>query len=180
MERWIAGIALALVGLAGCPGDDAANGGLQSACVLDILGLERTLPDGAACDNFGYSDCAGFGSECLHFCAFDVCQPAECATAEDCAAVGAPPYGLGWACEEYVVSGEGYGTYCHAVEVCPEGTVGCPCAVGDTCGPDPWGDGDLSCVSGYCESACPASCIAGSVCCGGAFCSGDCIGAPCC
>jgi hypothetical protein len=159
----------------------AGPGALQSQCVIDQLNLERTLADGQACDNWGYSDCSGFGSECINYCAFDFCQPEPCETAEDCNAFFGELGGAEtWACEEYVVSSKGYGTWCTPVEHCPEGTVGCPCLPGDACGPDPWGEGNMTCEAGICESSCPSACIQGSVCCGGAFCSGNCIGTPCC
>jgi len=154
---------------------------LQSQCVINQLDLERTIANGSACDNWGYSDCNGFGSECIGYCAHKFCQPESCESGQDCDAYFGELTGREkWSCEEYVVSSTGYGTWCKAVEHCPEGTVNCPCLPGDLCGPDPWGEGDMICSGGTCESSCPSACIQGSVCCGGALCSGNCIGTPCC
>ncbi len=162
-------------------GPTSGAGALQSSCVINQLNLVRDIPDGDACDNFGYSDCFGFGSECINYCAFDFCQPAECKSQEDCdAAFGPLPIGNVWLCHEYVVSRKEYGAWCESVEACTEGTVNCPCLPGDLCGSDPWGEGNMSCVAGLCESQCPSSCIVGSVCCGGSLCAGNCIGTPCC
>lgn len=171
--------------LSGCSGagDAPASGAgaLQSQCVINQLDLVRNVADGNSCSNFGYSDCTGFGSECINYCAFGFCQPGECASPDDCvAAFGAAPVGLAWLCKDYVVSNKSYGKWCESVTGCPEGTVNCPCLPGDLCGPDPWGDGNMSCVGGFCESQCPSSCIVGSVCCGGTLCAGNCIGTPCC
>ena len=189
MERhwmtWVVGT-WAVVLAMGCS-DDGGSGptsgpeALQSQCVIDQLNLERTIPDGETCDNFGYSDCNGFGSECVNSCAFELCQPQPCESKDDCnASFGDLAGRQEWSCEAYVVSSRGYGTWCAPVEGCPEGSVGCPCLPGGLCGPDPWGDGDMTCEAGRCESSCPSACIQGSVCCGGAFCSGSCIGTPCC
>jgi hypothetical protein len=176
------GAALIAVGCGGEGGTAASGAGaLQSPCVINQLDLERYIPDRHVCDNWGYSDCTGFGSECINYCAFGFCQPEECETPDDCeTAFGGLPVGVKWVCEEYVVSSKGYGNWCEFVEHCTEGTPGCPCLPGGVCGPDPWGEGDMSCAGGTCESSCPSSCIQGSVCCGGSLCSGNCIGTPCC
>ncbi len=185
-QRWVvAAIGVAVFVVIGCSGEDGAPksgpGALQSQCVINQLNLERNIPDRSLCDNFGYSDCFGFGSECINYCAFGFCQPAECSTPEDCSAsFGELPIGVKWTCHEYIVSNKGYGNWCEFVEDCPEGSVNCPCLPGDLCGPDPWGTGNMSCVAGACESSCPSACIQGSVCCGGSLCAGNCIGTPCC
>ena len=185
-KRWL-GVVLGATAVLvlGCSGEDGAPtsgpGALQSQCVINQLNLVRNVPDGSDCYNLGYSDCFGFGSECINYCAFDLCQPAECTTADDCtAAFGALPVEVKWVCEEYIVSSKSYGTWCDVGENCPEGTVNCPCLPGNVCGPDPWGTGTMSCVAGTCESSCPSACIQGSVCCGGSLCAGNCIGTPCC
>ncbi|MEM8607019.1 MAG: hypothetical protein AAGF92_07930 [Myxococcota bacterium] len=157
-------------------------GGLQNQCVADQLGFERTLPDGSECGNTGFTDCGlGFASECIGSCANGFCQPEECESAEDCESFfRALPAGVGWECSTLEISDRPYGDWCSIVEVCVEGTLGCPCAAGDVCGPDPFGTGNLSCEEGRCNSSCPSACIVGSVCCGGSFCGGDCVGTPCC
>ena len=67
------GAAALLIGA--CSGDAASSskGSLQSSCVADQLNLERLFSDGSACDNWGYSDCYGFASECIGYCAFGFC-----------------------------------------------------------------------------------------------------------
>lgn len=174
--------ALLVIGCSGEEGSASSGpGALQSQCVINQLNLVRDLPDRSACDNFGYSDCSGFGSECINYCAHGFCQPSECTTAEDCTtAIGPVPPEVQWVCEEYVVSDKGYGSWCDLVEGCAEGTVNCPCLPGNVCGADPWGTGTMTCVAGTCESSCPSACIQGSVCCGGSLCAGNCIGTPCC
>ena len=179
-------VVLVLVGMAAgtsgfviqaCGDSTGPGGGLQSSCVIDQLGLERTLADGQSCSNFGYSDCEGSGSECINYCAHGRCQPGECNTDSDCES----RFGAGYECTEYVVSGDSYGFWCRLSD-CPKGTLGCPCTDAGLCGSDPFGSGAMTCTaSNRCESSCPAACRVGSsVCCGGAFCSGDCIGTPCC
>ncbi len=159
----------------GCGGSDSGSK-LQDPCVRSQLSLTSELPDGAACYNVGYSDCSGLASKCLHSCAHDLCQAAECLSAEECAA----RLGAGHECSDYVVSGKSYGKWCK-VSSCPAGTLGCPCFQGGTCGSDPYGSGSMTCSNNLCESACPYACRQGtSLCCGGNFCSGDCIGTPCC
>jgi hypothetical protein len=37
-----------------------------------------------------------------------------------------------------------------------------------------------SCVQGSCVASCQSGCQVGSVCCGGVYCAGNCIGTPCC
>ena len=169
------GVALAVVLAMGCSDGDAEDS-LQSACVLDILGLSRTLPDGSACDNFGYSDCKGFASECINVCAFDVCQSGTCTEDADCTALGGERE-----CMDYVVSDRSYGSYC-GVSDCPKGTPGCPCLDSGTCRASSISGVTVSCEAERCvaDDPCPAGCRQGSVCCGGTLCSGDCIGTPCC
>ncbi len=180
----LCGIATAALLIASCDGESGSSNGegsLQSSCVANQLDLERTLEDGKGCDNWGYSDCSGFASECINYCAHGFCQPESCETNADCSAYFADPGpGIGFLCEDYVVNSKSYGSWCKLGEVCDEGTLNCPCAPGDVCGPDPFGDGNMRCVSGTCESQCPSACIQGSVCCGGTLCSGNCIGTPCC
>jgi len=184
LSTWILYSVGAMALLSGaCSGEEGAGGegSLQSSCVSNQLNLDRTLSDGEACDNFGYSDCLGFASECINYCAHKFCQPMPCETSADCDANFADPGpGRGFLCEDYVVSGKAYGSWCKVDEVCDEGTLNCPCAPGNVCGPDPFGLGNMNCVDGTCESSCPAACIQGSVCCGGTLCSGNCIGTPCC
>ena len=177
----VMGAAALLIG--GCGADDASSGkgSLQSSCVSNQLDLERTIENAYECDNWGYSDCYGFASECINYCANGFCQPDSCDTPEDCVVFfrELPPFAA-WECNEYVVASTSYGTWCEIVGACAEGTSGCPCAPGGVCEPDPFGPGNMICANGTCESSCPSSCIQGSVCCGGALCSGDCIGTPCC
>ena len=166
---------LLLALLAAC-GDGSGSGApsLQDSCVQANLNLVRSLPNGIDCANFGYGDCdlRGLASECVGSCAFNLCQAAPCTTDLDCA-----PYD-GRECQSYTVETGGgtvdYGTWC-AVSTCPKGTAGCPCLDG-LCA------GELTCsAAGVCEdTTCPYGCRQGSVCCGGAFCAGDCIGTPCC
>jgi hypothetical protein len=165
---------VSLCGMPACDGGDGDGGPtLQSACVADTLHLARTLPDGAACSNLGYGDCgaAALASECVGSCAFGVCQAAPCASDADCA-----PY-AGRVCATCTIEAGGsaidFGAWCEE-PACPPGTAGCPCASG-TCA------GDLACgPDDRCHDPCPIGCRQGSVCCGGAFCGGDCIGTPCC
>jgi hypothetical protein len=85
---------------------------LQSECYRDLHDGTplRTASDGASCSNFGYGDCpAEAASECINYCAFDVCQKAPCVSDSDCAAF----FGEGATCQEYVVVGEpSYGKWC--------------------------------------------------------------------
>jgi hypothetical protein len=157
-------------------GGDGGGASLQSSCVRDQLGVPRALADGEACKNVGYSDCGqGFASECLGSCAFDVCQSQACASNADC-----PGF-----CKEYVVSSVSYGKWCDG-KVCPRGTLDCPCDEGACTKPDP--AYVVSCnASGVCEGTdtCAAGCRVrnadgASICCGGGFCSGGCVGTPCC
>jgi hypothetical protein len=169
-----------LLGVAACSDADDELGAaavLQSPCVADQLNLVRDLEDGQSCDNFGYSDCTGFASECVNYCAFEFCQREPCLDDTDCEL----EFGVNFECKDYVVSDTDYGRWCDESD-CPRGTLGCPCLSDGTCGADPYGSGAMTCsASDTCESACPAACrVGGSVCCGGAFCSGDCIGTPCC
>lgn len=165
----LAAVAVAL----GC-GSDAETDRLQSDCIRDTYYIDDPLPrvleDGASCSNIGHGDCPGeLASECVHYCGFDRCQASSCASDADCAWLGAD-----YECQEYVVVGDpSYGSWCKASD-CPKGTLGCPCRDG-RCG------GEATCGSDdVCHDTCPAGCRAGSVCCGGAFCGGDCIGTPCC
>jgi len=64
---------------------------------------------------------------------------------------------------------------------CPAGAADCYCGYGNSC------NSGLSCSGGTCKSGssgdCPAGCrpsVGSTMCCGGAFCSGNCIGTPCC
>jgi hypothetical protein len=158
--------------------DSTGGGGssLQSQCVADQLNLERNIPNGQDCSNFGYSDCDGFASECVGSCGFDMCQSSECSSDAQCES----GFGSAFECADYVISSVSYGSWCKLSD-CPKGTLGCPCATGNVCGADPYGSGSMSCVSNVCESSCPYSCREGtSTCCGGAFCGGNCIGSPCC
>lgn len=164
--------------LPGCDGGGSGEDLLQSPCVLDQLNLERTLPDGVSCSNFSYSDCGvtPMASECVNYCAFGVCQPAPCVQYEDCTG-----YGADFDCMPYVVSGDDYGAWCGESD-CPRGHVDCPCLPGGLC-PEPDDYWVLECdAQNFCrgEDTCPFGCRSGSVCCGGAFCGGDCIGTPCC
>ena len=150
----------------------------NSDCVRDNLDLERHLPDGAKCYGMGYTDCgAATGSECVNVCAFDVCQPKQCREDADCAALGSD-----YECTLYVLEDlneAATGLWCRRSD-CPKGSLGCPCKPGGTCSADPFGSGAMTCKDDKCSSACPTSCRSGSICCGGALCSGDCIGTPCC
>jgi len=81
---------------------------LQSACVrshFDDDGGPRTLKDGERCTNVSLGPKCGdhFMSDCIHDCAFDVCQRAPCSSDASC---------TGGTCEEYVVSGRSYGRWC--------------------------------------------------------------------
>ena len=150
---------------------------LQSSCVHEELTLDRTLEDGSACDNFGYSDCArgSSGSECINYCAFKFCQSGPCESDDDCSAFGAI-----YACQEYIVSDRSYGMWCGESD-CVKGLQGCPCLDTGDCYNYPFIEAycgeDNICTGTY---TCQEDCIQGSVCCGGSLCSGNCIGTPCC
>lgn len=170
---------LALLVFVACSSD--GNGGatdqLQSSCVHENMTLERTIANGQECSNFSYSDCpvGDMGSECVSYCAFDICQSKSCARDADCTAVKA-----GLECQSYIVSQQDYGKWC-GVPDCPKGEVGCPCREDGTCiAPDSYWT--VRCTASQCEGtdSCPTGCRSGSLCCGGAFCGGDCIGTPCC
>jgi hypothetical protein len=181
MTRLLLVLAAGLV-LCGCGG--AGQGELdrilQNDCVHGQLNLPRTLDDGSSCDNFSYSDCRGdpfpSASECINYCAFDICQPGPCAADSDCAWLG-----VDFDCQHYIVSNDDYGQWCDESK-CPKGTPGCPCLPDGSCyEPDEWWH--VSCSGeNVCEGGdgCPYGCRAGSVCCGGALCSGNCVGTPCC
>lgn len=153
---------------------------MQNACVHRNLDLPRTIEDGDECASFSYSDCRGdpfpSASECINYCAFDICQPGHCVDDADCSWLG-----IDYECQHYVVSGDDYGLWCGETD-CPKGTPGCPCLPDGSCHePDEWWE--VSCnAQDVCEGGdtCPYGCRVGSVCCGGALCSGDCIGTPCC
>lgn len=168
---------VALVAWLSC-GDDAGGNLelLQDPCVRDVISFSDDVPDGQECFNIGYADCPGFASDCIHYCAFDVCQSAPCTSDGDCEGL----LGLEGECSDYVVSDTSYGRWCR-VSDCPKGMLGCPCRDGG-CYVDPYGSGEMTCTeAGTCESACPWECRSGeSVCCGGAYCGGDCVGSPCC
>lgn len=169
MTRWLV-LALSLfVGCSDSENEDA-GGRLQSDCVRENLPLPRTLQDGSECDNFGSAGCGKvFASECIGFCAFDVCQSGPCTADTDCA----PPAVV---CLDYVIDGVSFDTWC-GPSPCPQGEVGCPCGQAGTC------SGSAVCnENNLCElnDSCAAGCRQGSVCCGGLLCSGNCIGTPCC
>lgn len=175
----VVGLAAAAAGFLAQACSDSTGAGansLQSQCVANQLNLDRNIPDGQDCSNFGYSDCSGFASECVNYCGFDMCQSSQCTGDAQCES----RFGFGFECADYVISSISYGSWCR-VSDCPKGTLGCPCAAGGVCGADPYGSGSMSCISNVCESSCPSQCREGSsVCCGGAFCGGNCIGSPCC
>ena len=180
MPRGIVGLGL-LLALAsfGCGGTaTGAEATLQCGCVREsfVAGfLDRTVPDGQSCTNAAIGGCRCLASECQNFCAFDICQP-ECETNADCTAEN-------FECNELVDAEFGVlGRFCEFVEPCPEGTTGCPCGPGGAC--SAFGDQ----LEAFCDSEnicrvndlCRSGCRQGSVCCGGVFCGGDCIGTPCC
>ena len=173
MLRGLLGLALftALGGFLACGG---GTDRLRSSCVEGFVTFTHTIPDASECSSVGYKDCGPeYSSDCVHYCAFGRCQPAPCASDADCAALGAQ-----YECAEYLVEGEpSYGKWCR-VASCPKGTTGCPCLSG-ACS-----DGS-TCEGGSCVFNCSPGCrvkgvSGGVVCCGGALCSGDCIGTPCC
>jgi hypothetical protein len=168
----VMGLAISACGQSGGETDQ-----LQSSCVRGNLNMSRDIPDGGACYNFGYTDCpAGdTASDCVHYCAFDVCQSAPCSNDDDCAV-----YSAIYECQNYVVSGTNYGAWCGESD-CPKGTQGCPCRDDGTCDSDNFTDalcGNDNLCAG--TSNCPLACRLEYSCCGGALCGGDCIGTPCC
>ncbi|MEL6340337.1 MAG: hypothetical protein AAFQ65_10540 [Myxococcota bacterium] len=168
--RWM-GCAVLLV--MGCDGSDDASDVLQSECVAENINIDRVIPDGGECRNFGFSDCGAdeFASDCVGVCAFDVCQSNECTSDSDC-----DDTGFRFECQDFELPNTGVlGRYCGESD-CPRGTTGCPCLAGDQC------DGNATCENDVCvfEDDCPSGCRVGSVCCGGALCAGNCIGTPCC
>jgi hypothetical protein len=173
-----------LLGLAGAgcgQGQSSLDRMMQNRCVRSNIDLPRTIEDGQQCYSFSYGDCGGdpfpTASECINYCAFDMCQPGPCAVDSDCSMW----LGIDYECINYIVSGDDYGKWC-GVSQCPKGTPGCPCLPDSTCyEPDEWWD--VTCnAQNVCEGGdtCPYGCRQGSVCCGGAFCSGNCVGTPCC
>ncbi|MGB5809046.1 MAG: hypothetical protein WBG86_00875 [Polyangiales bacterium] len=169
----------ALLPLSGCGGGEASGveGALQCRCVRDsfISGfLDRTVPDGEACNNSAVGGCSCLASTCQNYCAFEVCQP-ECAEDTDCPE--------SFECNELVdVEFETLGMFCEFVPPCPEGTTGCPCGPDGECSAfgdrlEPFCDADDICQV---NDLCTAGCRQDSVCCGGVFCGGNCIGTPCC
>jgi hypothetical protein len=168
---------LVVVLLVACSSSASSDGGLQSSCVRDQLNLKRDLADGEECKNVGYSDCgSGLASDCVHYCAFDVCQSKTCASDADC-----PGF-----CKELVVGTTSYGTWCDG-KACTHGTMGCPCDAGACSAPD--SGYTVTCnAKGVCEGTdtCRAGCrvkgsaTGGTICCGAGFCSGSCVGTPCC
>jgi len=172
-------VALGIAVAPACGGGDGSGSSeelLQSSCVHDNIDLPRTVEDGEDCANFGYGDCPAdeMASECVNYCAHDTCQAGPCSTDGDCEGFGA-----NYECLPYVVDGDDYGTWCGYTD-CPKGTYGCPCKEGKCFPPDEYWT--LECVDGTCQGddGCPSGCRVGSVCCGGALCSGNCIGTPCC
>ena len=170
------------VGTLACPGGDGGNERkLQCDCVRDTYEdgyFLRELPVGAECINVSISGCGCLASECIEICANEICQTTECATDADCACCG----GIA-ECEPWIDSDFGdLGQWCNPSPDCPKGTPGCPCGEGGVCS----GSGNgitVSCnAAKVCESvdSCPSGCRQSTVCCGGALCSGDCIGTPCC
>jgi hypothetical protein len=168
----------ALFCAARCSSSSADDDWWNSECVREQLGMQRHLADGAKCYAMGYADCGrALGSECIGYCVFDICQPGQCKEDSDCAI-----FGSDYECTLRVLedlNDDATGLWCRASD-CPRGSMGCACRADGTCAADPFGSGAMDCTKNVCASACPAACRSGSICCGGAFCSGDCIGAPCC
>ena len=85
---------------------------MQNRCVHSNIDLPRTTEDGQECSSFSYTDCGGdptpMASECINYCAFDICQPAPCAVDSDCTML----LGDGHECRNYVVSEDDYGKWC--------------------------------------------------------------------
>ena len=160
-----------------CGGSDEGNGNgasglslLENACEKDCLHIQSHLQDGEWCSSIaGCGDCPNhaMASECINYCANNFCQTAPCSSDADCQKYG------DFVCEAYVISDINYGNWCDE-NPCPKGTAGCECDNGScnsylTCGAD-----------NKCFDTCTPGCREGLVCCGGAFCGGDCIGTPCC
>jgi len=104
---------LLLISAAGCgEGQNALDSMMQNRCVHNKLDLPRTIQDGQECSSFSYTECGGdptpLASECINYCAFDVCQPGPCAADSDCTRW----LGDGYECKNYVVSNEDYGMWC--------------------------------------------------------------------
>ena len=110
-----AGLVAALLGLvAACSSNGESGPTLDSACVREQLALERLSPDGAECASFSYSDCGvdQEASDCVHACAFDMCQTAPCG--DDVACVD--QFGDSYECQPYVVSTVDFGKWCRELD----------------------------------------------------------------
>jgi hypothetical protein len=173
-------VGLSIAGCSGGGGDGDGSDGqtLSSSCVERTLGLDRTIPDGYDCLLFSVSSCGveAWASECVNVCAFEVCQQASCTVYQDCAGLGAQ-----FDCQTYTVGGVSYGSWC-GFSSCPRGTPGCPCLPGGSCYQTGLSQQSVACTAGTCvlTDTCPYGCRVRTVCCGGAFCGGDCVGTPCC
>lgn len=92
-----------------CGGGGGGGGdghALQSECVQDSIWIDRHLPDGVSCTNFGSTGCepGRYASDCIHYCAFDTCQPKECVDSSDCSG--------GKVCTTCVYDYRSYGKWC--------------------------------------------------------------------
>jgi hypothetical protein len=99
---------------------------LQNTCVRREIGEiyfpgGRTLADGRPCDNhiYTYENICGtdplpVASNCVHYCAFDRCQPEPCQTDTDCDWM-IESTNTGYECLEYTIQYTrefSYGTWC--------------------------------------------------------------------
>jgi hypothetical protein len=117
-------------GTSGTGGDGGFAGGgglerlMQNACVHRELGAiyfpeGRTRADGRSCGNFVYTyeDVCGtdplpVASACVHYCAFERCQPEPCQTDTDCDWM-IESTNTEYECLEYTIDGLSFvGTWC--------------------------------------------------------------------
>jgi hypothetical protein len=147
-------------------GGGGGGGGarLQDPCVRAEMPFDDNLLDGEACNSFGYGTCKGFASDCVNYCAFDVCQPGECSSDADCAWLG-----QGVPCETFTNDdGDSLGRWCNVENRSSGGGSG------------GGGSGGGSCSSSGSPCQSESDCCSGSHCVNydfGSYCGDECTSA---
>lgn len=117
---------------------------MQNACVHREIGEiyfteGRSLADGRPCGNLMYTydnvcgtDPLPIASACVHYCAFDRCQPAPCQADTDCDWM-IETTNTEYECVEYTIDEARYGTWCRERDPEPPPGLCDPCG-GAFCG----------------------------------------------
>jgi hypothetical protein len=111
---------------------------MQNACVHQEIGAiyfteGRTLADGRPCGNlvYTYEDVCGtdplpVASACVHYCAFDRCQPEPCQIDTDCDWM-IETTNTEYECLEYTIDEFSFGTWCREKDPDPPPDFCDPC-----------------------------------------------------